>query len=455
MKRHLYAFLFGITLLFVCSVETSPQTRGGTVLRAGIYRVVGASPTMEVSSPSSTSLTLRQWQTTTPNPPADKSMYFNAGTATLQKDGVTWLSKNVDVAGYCCGNNVELRFRIESSTSFIGFSYRLWPLNGARPGPNEGWVPLNDVWVLVQNLAPPPPDPSSEIKRSDLVDSGARFSSLTGEVEVFHANEKRKDRRFVKLNSVLYVGDHIVTGVDSTAIIGFADLSTFLQKPESEIVITTPPETESKIRLVAGNIWANIKKMWKDGTMEVEMSQAIAGTRGTTFVLEERPGSSTTKVLEGVMEVSSKRTKQRILVNAGYMVTATTAGLGPLVRFSTAAEAALWEPLRTANSTPNQLPLDRLGNEWTVMEYGIQGRWVRRGVSNLWIGTWENGVEAELTITMSDNRIKVSRRDIRGPALCTATYEGKLSPDKTIRGTETYNCGGGNAVQNWEGRIVR
>ena len=102
-------------------------------------------------------------------------------------------------------------------------------------------------------------------------DSGARFSSLSGQVEK-RPDADPKGWVFCKMNTVLSVNDHVKTGEDSSAIIGFADLSTFLLKSESEIVITTEPKTNSKLSLLAGNIWVNIKKMAVDGTMEIDMT---------------------------------------------------------------------------------------------------------------------------------------------------------------------------------------
>jgi len=93
------------------------------------------------------------------------------------------------------------------------------------------------------------------------------------------------------MHTVLCVDDHVKTDEDSTAIIAFADLSTFLLKPESEIVVSNPPHHDSKIGLVLGNIWTNVKKMAKDGTMEVDMSQAVAGSRArrSSWARQERP----------------------------------------------------------------------------------------------------------------------------------------------------------------------
>lgn len=171
---------------------------------------------------------------------------------------------------------------------------------------------------------------------STLEDSGARFSSINGEVEVRHEKDTKWD--FSKLDTKLYVLDHVKTGEESQAIIGFADLSTFLVKAESEIVVTTPPKKDSKIGLVWGTIKANVKKMVKDGTMEVEMSQAVAGIKGTRFIVTETGTTSTLSVTEGTVAFRSKVSGKTEMITAGQTITATKSGLQERAFFDATVE---------------------------------------------------------------------------------------------------------------------
>ena len=70
-----------------------------------------------------------------------------------------------------------------------------------------------------------------------LVDSGARFSGISGQVEIRHEGAGEKDRKIAKIDTPLYERDHIRTDEDATCILSFADMSTFVLKPESEIVL--------------------------------------------------------------------------------------------------------------------------------------------------------------------------------------------------------------------------
>jgi len=92
-----------------------------------------------------------------------------------------------------------------------------------------------------------------------------------------------------------------------------------------------------------GKLWTNVKKMFTDGTMEVQMSQAVAGIKGTVIVSEETGSTSTLKVLEGKAYFRSKSTGEERFVNAGESVTATMSGLSSTRSFDIDEENANWQ----------------------------------------------------------------------------------------------------------------
>ena len=94
------------------------------------------------------------------------------------------------------------------------------------------------------------------------------------------------------------------------------------------------------MKLVAGTIYANVKKMLKDGTMEVEMSQAVAGIKGTRFILTDTGTESTIRVTEGTVAFRAKSDGTETLVHAGESVTASGTGLGAPTSFDAAAADA-------------------------------------------------------------------------------------------------------------------
>ncbi len=173
-------------------------------------------------------------------------------------------------------------------------------------------------------------------------DSQSRFDLIGGTVEVSCA-PKIVDWEGALKEQVLYVEDHIRTRKESIAIIHFEDMNTWVMKPETEIVIMTPPEKETKIGLVFGRLWNNTKKLLFEGTMEIETTQAVAGIKGTTFVLEADDKATTLKVISGTVKFTSKVSGESIDVTTGQEVVADAKGLGQVATFDIDAEKSSWE----------------------------------------------------------------------------------------------------------------
>ena len=198
-------------------------------------------------------------------------------------------------------------------------------------------------------------------KESKLEDSGVAFSDLFGQVEVNIPNEDgtydEEKWDFAKLDGKTFpVGTHIKTSENSGGYISFADMTTFTLKPGSEIILSSPAAKDSQIKLLAGNLWINVKKMMKDGSMEIEMSQAVAGIKGTRFILNETGTESTIMVTEGTVNYTSKSTGRSVDVSKGESVTASSKGLSEKTTFDPIEEEKKWQEF-TANSRKNQFTL--------------------------------------------------------------------------------------------------
>ena len=190
-------------------------------------------------------------------------------------------------------------------------------------------------------------------------DSGARFSDLSGQVEICVPCGLKPNGDYdycdeiyewAELDTVLPEGTMVRTAEKSTAILSFADMTTFIQKPETTIILSKPAEKDSQFKLLAGNLWVNVKKMLKDGSMDIEMSQAVAGIKGTTFVLEDDGTTSTLKVIEGTVEFTARADGETQFVSAGSMLSADAHGLGELQAFDLAAESAAWSQVEAGLS---------------------------------------------------------------------------------------------------------
>lgn len=188
-------------------------------------------------------------------------------------------------------------------------------------------------------------------------DSGARFSDLSGQVEILVPCGFKPDGDYdycdetwewARLDTVLPEGTMIRTQERSSSMLSFADMTTFVQKPDTIIVLSKPAEGESQFKLLVGNLWVNVKKMLKDGSMDIEMSQAVCGIKGTIFVLEDDGSTSTLKVIEGTVDFTALADGKSQRIEAGTMISADSSGLGAAQPFDIAAESAAWPQVADA-----------------------------------------------------------------------------------------------------------
>ena len=173
------------------------------------------------------------------------------------------------------------------------------------------------------------------------VDTGARFTRIQGDVQLF-PDGKPDDVTFARVMLVIRPGTHILTGEESSVTIVFADLSTYTLPPNSEVVIKSF-DRKGNLELIAGKIWANIKKIANGESIEVRTNQAVLGIKGTTFVLESNGDSTTLKMIEGSVSFTSLATDATQTVGTGEAVTADAQGLGQKTGFDVAAEESAWE----------------------------------------------------------------------------------------------------------------
>ncbi|MEF8837671.1 MAG: FecR family protein [Candidatus Bipolaricaulota bacterium] len=177
-------------------------------------------------------------------------------------------------------------------------------------------------------------------ENGNYIDSGIRFSNLGGEVMIRRGDDPL-GWEFAQPDMVIYEGDRIKTEHDSGAVLTLKDLTAFKMKPESEVIVDTYPEKKNKIKMLAGKVWTNVKQMVTEGTMDVEMSQAVAGIKGTTFVVEETGAESILKVIDGEVELKTNE-GDRLLVTGGKMATVKQGRLARFESFSINEEINSW-----------------------------------------------------------------------------------------------------------------
>ncbi|MBN2027919.1 MAG: zinc-ribbon domain-containing protein [Actinobacteria bacterium] len=182
-----------------------------------------------------------------------------------------------------------------------------------------------------------------EIEGIEPEDSGCRFASFRGEVEFLPPGGGEDDWQFARLNVKILAGTRIRTAEESSAILHFADLSTFVLKSETEIIIRAKPKQISNFDLVTGRLWVNIKRILKGDSIVVRTDRSVTGVEGTIFVLEDDGRTSTLKVIDGKVEFTAISDGENTTVEAGETVSATADGLGEIKTFDIDTEQAEWD----------------------------------------------------------------------------------------------------------------
>ena len=151
----------------------------------------------------------------------------------------------------------------------------------------------------------------------NIIDSHIRFNDFYGEVKMRPNWLEDDSYEFVDLDSPIYECYRIKTEEDSGAILGLEDMSTYVIKPESIIIIKNEEKKKNKFLMIMGNMWANVKKLAEGKTLEVEMSQCVAGISGTIVAYEEKNGVSSVYLFAGKVDVTSKKTKKKQVLQPG------------------------------------------------------------------------------------------------------------------------------------------
>ena len=252
---------------------------------------------------------------------------------------------NGSFSGQVVDEKVIIRYNGKSSTESH---------EGMADGKVRNRSEVNDytsvvAWRMNDYKAPEVPV-VSEIDKEFLdkdgkpVDSRARFGSRDGQVEIHIPGEPEDVWHIATPITVIPYGARIKTDDDSEAIISFPDHTIFKMKPESTIIISKPPtDNDSKWKLVAGNIWVNVKKVLKDGTMEIDVNQAVAGKKGTTFVASQIGDNSVFKVIEGEMFIKAKNSDETADIVGGQQATIDSTGRIVKENFDIIAEQDTWD----------------------------------------------------------------------------------------------------------------
>lgn len=158
--------------------------------------------------------------------------------------------------------------------------------------------------------------PDEKVVR-DPEDTGIRFSDLWGMVAIRRGGGYDDEWEYCDLDTVIHYGDEIWTEADSGAVLSLQDMSTFRICESTKMAMPPREEAVSSFKILAGNVWVNMKKMWEGGEFHVELQQAVAGIKGTTFAAEQMDGISRFYLFTSSAEVTSKITGEKVTLKPG------------------------------------------------------------------------------------------------------------------------------------------
>ena len=163
------------------------------------------------------------------------------------------------------------------------------------------------------------------VQAKDKIDSKIRFNDLYGEVSIRPDAEDDDAYEYAEIDTVIYEDDRIRTKEDSGAILGLEDMSTYVIHPETILIVHTEEGNVSKIEMLLGSMWENIKKLAEGKSLEVEMSQCICGGQGTIFrVFQSKDGlNNRIEVTKGLVKVTLNDGNS-VEVSSGHRINMTS-----------------------------------------------------------------------------------------------------------------------------------
>jgi len=116
--------------------------------------------------------------------------------------------------------------------------------------------------------------------------------------------------RALKAGDAVFMGDKVATDFEGRAKLLLDDRSVVSLGPKSEMELTalrSPEVPKTSVKLLFGRLWANVQKIvGADAKFDVATPNAVAGVRGTSFMVEAGPAGSSFTVINGTVVVNDK-----------------------------------------------------------------------------------------------------------------------------------------------------
>lgn len=266
-----------------------------------------------------------------------------------------------------------------------------------------------------------------EIEAVQKTPSIVKIGDLTGETWVLRGWEEDIDQAFyAELDTPLYHGDLIITRRRSGALLSFSDMSSFVIKENTSVILDIKNERESKIALVAGNVWINLKKMIQDGSMEVEMSQGVAGIKGTILAASVTDNGDEFYLFTSSADVTSKVTGETVTLIPGQKALIDQAGDIKVGKFDMTNQAKAFD------ISMSDLEADGYKRN--------QGSWL------VWVLLILVVAIVAIAVTLLLRKNKMKAMAAQSTNRIPASPYGQANPTSTIQNAYCPNCG--NPVSN-------
>lgn len=114
----------------------------------------------------------------------------------------------------------------------------------------------------------------------------------------------------------LRVGDRVdpegeITAVGGRAIVEVENTGEIRIFPATQITIDAK-QHDLRVKLITGKVWLAIVRHFETDTTWVETANAVAGVRGTEFIVEQHPDETEVRVLEGEVHVEQKKQRGKV-----------------------------------------------------------------------------------------------------------------------------------------------
>ncbi len=156
----------------------------------------------------------------------------------------------------------------------------------------------------------------------------------------------------VAAGAELFEGDRLEAVSATRLVLGDGSMLVLARGGVISLTTYRPAQRAASIKLWAGRLWMKVaQKLWRgEHGFEVQTPNAVAGVRGTTFVVEHNHGTTKVAVLEGEVAFSGTEGDAVYLLRDGQV--ATLDGEGRL-RLYALDIRALEDAMRTGEQEPS------------------------------------------------------------------------------------------------------